>query len=42
MQEVEAQAKTNPEHGGPANKTERIDKRQESRTGGTEGIGKVA
>jgi hypothetical protein len=42
MQEVEAQGKNNPEHGGPANKTERIDKRQESRTGGTEGIGKVA
>jgi hypothetical protein len=40
---MESQAKTqNPEHGGPANKTERIDKRQESRTGGLEGVGKVA
>lgn len=42
MQDVEAAAKQNPEHGGPADKTERIDKRQESRTGGTEGIGRVA
>lgn len=42
MQEVEAQAKNNPEHGGPANKTERIDKRQESRTGGIQGVGRVA
>jgi hypothetical protein len=31
----------NPEHGGPANKTERIDKRSSERTGGTEGIGKT-
>jgi hypothetical protein len=40
---MESQAKSqNPEHGGPADKTERIDKRQESRTGGLEGVGKTA
>jgi hypothetical protein len=32
----------NPEHGGPASKTERIDKRASERTGGLEGVGKVA
>ena len=44
IMQMEQQAKAQPsaEHGGPANKTERIDKRQESRTGGIEGVGRVA
>jgi hypothetical protein len=39
-QQTQMMAEQNPEHGGPAQKTERIDKRSSERTGGTEGIGK--
>jgi len=43
MQELEQQqASQSPEHGGPASKTERIDKRSSDRTGGLEGVGRVA
>jgi hypothetical protein len=40
-QQTQALAEQNPEHGGPASKTERIDKRSAERTGGTPGIGKT-
>ncbi len=43
MMEQEQKAQNqSPEHGGPAQKTERIDKRASERTGGLEGVGRVS